>query len=316
MRYLRAINNIVTNYFTFWIIGFSLIAYFYPARFAGLTNLIVPTLGVIMFGMGMTLTPDDFKRILLRPKDVGIGVATQYAVMPFLGFILAETFGIDPVLAAGVVLVGSCPGGTASNVITYLAKGDVAFSVTMTSVSTLISPVMIPLMMYVYAGQWIEVPVIKLFLSTVQIILLPVAVGLGARALLKSRIEYVLPILPSVSAAAIIFIVGVIVAANASSIAAVGLAIAAISVIHNALGFSIGYGVARITGMEIQQARAVSIEIGMQNSGLAVALANTYFGVLAALPGAVFSVWMNISGSALAWWWRNYARVDNGGDPE
>lgn len=254
--------------------------------------------------MGVTLTTEDFKRVFLRPKDVGIGVITQYTAMPFIGFVLAKMFGLDPILAAGVVLVGSCPGGTSSNVMTYLAKGDVAFSVTMTSVSTIISPILLPFLMYIYAGQWIEVPVMKLFLATLQIIILPVGLGLVLRMLIKDRIKYVLPILPSVSAAAIIFIVAVIVAANSSAIATVGLLIAVIAIIHNFLGFSIGYGVARMFGMDVLRARAVSIEIGMQNSGLAVALANTYFGALAALPGAIFSVWMNISGSALAWWWR------------
>ena len=257
-----------------------------------------------MFGMGVTLTTSDFKRVFLRPADVGIGVIVQYTAMPLFGFLLAKYFGLDPLLAAGVVLVGSCPGGTSSNVITYLARGDVAFSVTMTSVSTLISPIMIPFLMYIYAGQWIDVPVMKLFVSTVQIILLPVALGLGLRALIKNRINYILPVLPSVSALSIIFIVGVIVAANAGSIATVGLTVTVIAILHNIFGFSIGYVVARLFGMDVIRARAVSIEIGMQNSGLAVALANTYFGALAALPGAVFSVWMNISGSVLAWWWR------------
>ncbi|GJM15860.1 MAG: sodium transporter [Thermodesulfobacteriota bacterium] len=304
MKYLSILNSIVTNYFTFWIIIFSALAYYYPSYFADLRTLIVPTLGIIMFGMGVTLTTDDFKRVFLRPKDIGVGVITQYTAMPFLGFVLAKIFGLDPLLAAGVVLLGSCPGGTSSNVMTYLAKGDVAFSVTMTSVSTILSPVLLPLLMYIYAGQWINVPVLKLFISTVQIILLPVGLGLLLRILIRDKIKYVLPILPSVSAAAIIFIVAVIVAANSTSIATVGLLVAVIAIIHNFLGFSIGYWVARFFGMNVTRARAVSIEIGMQNSGLAVALANTYFGVLAALPGAIFSVWMNISGSALAWWWR------------
>lgn len=257
-----------------------------------------------MFGMGTTLTLEDFKRVFLRPLDVGVGVIAQYLFMPFLGFALAKLFGLDPLLAVGVVLVGSSPGGTSSNVITYLARGDVAFSVTMTSVSTILSPILLPFLMYVYAGEWINVPVVKLFISTIQIILLPVGLGLVFRALIKDRIKYVLPVLPSVSAASIIFIVAVIVAANADSIATVGFIVAIISVIHNIFGFTIGYSVARLFGMDVQRARAVSIEIGMQNSGLAVALANTYFGALAALPGAIFSVWMNISGSALAWWWR------------
>ena len=311
MKYLSQLNSVITNYFTFWIIIFSAVAYFYPIYFADLRTLIVPTLGVIMFGMGVTLTTDDFKRVFLRPKDVGVGVVTQYTVMPFIGFVLAKIFGLDPLLAVGVVLVGSCPGGTSSNVMTYLARGDVAFSVTMTSVSTILSPIMLPFLMYTYAGEWINVPVLKLFISTVQIILLPVGLGVLLRILIKDKIKYVLPVLPSVSAAAIIFIVAVIVAANSASIASVGLLVAVIAIIHNTFGFLIGYRVARFFGMDVNRARAVSIEIGMQNSGLAVALANTYFGALAALPGAIFSVWMNISGSALAWWWRRSSNEDN-----
>lgn len=304
MRYLSFINSVVTDYFTFWIILFSIIAYFIPDLFAGLTYLIVPVLGIIMFGMGMTLTAGDFKRILKRPRDIAVGVGAQYLVMPFVGFALSEMFGLGAVLAAGVVLVGSCPGGTASNVMTYLGKGDVALSVTMTSVSTLIAPLMIPLLMYIYAGQWIDIPVYDLFVSTVQIIIFPVVLGVGISMLLGSKIGYALPVLPSVSAVSIIFIVAVIVAANAGSIAAVGLSIGAVVLLHNALGLTIGYLAARAAGMETAKARAVSIEVGMQNSGLAVALANLHFGALTALPGAVFSVWANISGSALAWWWR------------
>ncbi|MEX0999449.1 MAG: bile acid:sodium symporter family protein [Thermodesulfobacteriota bacterium] len=311
MKYLSHLNSIITNYFTFWIIIFSAVAYFYPVYFADLRTLIVPTLGIIMFGMGVTLTTDDFKRVFLRPKDVGVGVVTQYTVMPFIGFVLAKIFGLDPLLAVGVVLVGSCPGGTSSNVMTYLARGDVAFSVTMTSISTILSPIMLPFLMYTYAGEWINVPVLKLFISTVQIILLPVGLGVLLRILIKDKIKYVLPVLPSVSAAAIIFIVAVIVAANSASIASVGLLVAVIAIIHNTFGFLIGYRVARFFGMNVNRARAVSIEIGMQNSGLAVALANTYFGALATLPGAIFSVWMNISGSALAWWWRRSSNEDN-----
>lgn len=306
MRYLSFLNKVITDYFTFWIILFSVIAYLSPTHFSGLTYLIVPVLGIIMFGMGTTLTLDDFRRILVRPHDVGIGIAAQYIIMPFIGFALAELFGLDPMLAAGVVLVGSCPGGTASNVIAYLAKGDVALSVTMTSVSTLISPIMIPFLMYVYAGQWINVAVYSLFISTVKIIILPVILGVATRILLRDKIAYVLPVLPSVSAVSIIFIVAVIVGANAASIAAVGLSIAVIVILHNSLGLSIGYLVARLSGMDTAKSRTVSIEVGMQNSGLAVALANLHFGALAALPGAVFSVWHNISGSTIAWWWRKH----------
>lgn len=306
MRYLSYLNSIVTDYFTFWIILFSLITFLRPEPFAGLTGLIVPVLGIIMFGMGMTLTVGDFRRIAKRPRDVAIGAAAQYGIMPLTGFILAKAFSLDPVLAAGVVLVGSCPGGTASNVITYLARGDVALSVTMTSVTTLLAPLMIPFFIYVYAGQWIHVPALDLFISTVEIILLPVALGVGLRLLLGKRTEYVLPVLPGVSSLSIIFIVGVIVAANAASIAKVGAGVAVIVMLHNVAGLALGYSVARLSGMDVTKARAVSIEVGMQNSGLAVALANLHLSALAALPAAVFSVWHNISGSAIAWWWRRH----------
>ncbi len=307
MTYTSRINSLVTDYFTFWIILFSVITFLYPAPFAGLTWLIVPVLGVIMFGMGMTLTGEDFRRIAARPRDVAIGAAAQYGIMPVTGFVLAKVFQLDPMLATGVVLVGSCPGGTASNVITYLARGDVALSVAMTSVTTLMAPLMIPFFMYVFAGQWIRVPALELFVSTIEIIILPVALGAGLRFLLGRRINYVLPVLPGVSSLSIIFIVGVIVAANAASIAKVGPAVAVIVMLHNVAGLALGYSAARLSGMDVKKARAVSIEVGMQNSGLAVALANIHFTPLAALPAAIFSVWHNISGSAIAWWWRRHA---------
>jgi BASS family bile acid:Na+ symporter len=284
--------------------GFSVLAYFYPNHFANLTYLITPALGVIMFGMGMTLSGGDFRRVLLRPQDVAIGFVAQYGIMPFTGFALAKILSLEPLLAAGVVLVGSCPGGTASNVITYLAKGDVALSVTMTSVSTILSPIFTPSLTYLLAGEWIPVPVLGLFISTLKIILLPVVLGVGVRSLFKEKVGTVIEFLPMVSSIAIIFIVGVIVAANADSIGKVGIKTGIVVVLHNLIGLTLGFYLAKLMGMEEAKARAVSIEVGMQNSGLGVALAKTHFGALAALPSAMFSVWHNISGSALAWWWR------------
>ncbi|HEX3033561.1 MAG TPA: bile acid:sodium symporter family protein [Thermodesulfobacteriota bacterium] len=304
MKFLSFPNHIFTDYFTFWIIGFSVLTYLYPEPFAKLAYLITPTLGVIMFGMGMTLTGEDFRRVILRPQDVAVGFTAQYGIMPFMGFALAKIFGLEPLLAAGVVLVGSCPGGTASNVITYLAGGDVALSVTMTSVSTILSPVFTPLLTYFLAGQWIPVPTLNLFISTIEIILLPVALGLSIRSLFKEKVRTVLPFLPMVSSIAIIFIVGVIVAANAGAIREVGLRIGIVVILHNMIGLILGFYIARLLGMDARKARAVSIEVGMQNSGLGVALARAHFGTLAALPSAMFSVWHNISGSVLAWWWR------------
>ena len=304
MKIIKSLNYIITNLFTLWIILFAIITFYFPQHFKGLSNLIVPTLGIIMFGMGMTLTVDDFRRVLTRPKDIGTGVLLQYLVMPLVAFILVKLFNLNQFLAVGVILLGSCPGGTASNVITYLARGDLALSVTLTSVSTMLSPVFIPFLMYLYASEWIDVPVYKLFVSSIQIVIFPVLLGLGFRTIMKGSLRSLNEVLPSISAVAIIFIVGVIVASNVSTISTAGIKVLAIVIIHNLFGLMAGFYIARLSGMNYSQAKAVSIEVGMQNSGLAVALANLHFSVLAALPSAIFSVWHNISGSVLAWWWR------------
>lgn len=300
MKTLRFLTTVFTNYFTFWIIGFSIITYAYPATFAKLAYLITPALGIIMLGMGITVTGADFKRVFLRPQDVAVGFMAQYGIMPFTGFALAKVLGLESLIAAGVVIVGSCPGGTASNVITYLARADVALSVTMTSVTTSFSPTLTPLFTYLLAGQWIPVPVLGLFISTFEIILIPVALGLGIRSLFKERVKTAIEILPMVSSVTIIFIVGVIVASNAEAIGKVGLKTGLAVILHNIVGLTLGFYFARLFGLEVFKARAVSIEVGMQNSGLGVALAPAHFGALAALPSAMFSVWNNISGSALA----------------
>ncbi len=252
----------------------------------------------------MTLTLSDFKEVILRPKEIALGTSLQFLVMPLLGFLLAKMFGLSPELAAGVILVGSCPGGTASNVIAYLAKGDVALSVSLTSVSTLLSPLLTPLMTYLYADKIIDVPVFGLFLSALQIVIAPIAVGIIARKMFKDKIDSIIEFLPSVSTIAIIFIVGVIVAVSKQSIARLGLALGLIIILHNSFGLTIGYTAARLLGMDSKKARTVAIEVGMQNSGLGVVLAKTHFSLLAALPSALFSVWHNVSGSLLALMWR------------
>jgi len=304
LQFIKNLNYIITNFFTVWIIVFALFAFYYPDYFSGLTGLIVPTLGIIMFGMGMTLTVDDFRRVLTRPKDIYIGVLLQYLLMPLGAFILVKVFNLNQFLAAGIILLGSCPGGTASNVITYLARGDLALSVTLTSVSTLLSPVFIPVLMYFYASQWIDVPVLKLLISSFQIVIIPVILGLTVRAILKEKAVAFNEILPSVSTVSIIFIVGVIVAANSESISSTGPKILLIVILHNLFGLIAGFYIAKLSGMDNKKAKTISIEVGMQNSGLAVTLANLHFSALAALPAAVSSVWHNISGSVLAWWWR------------
>ena len=262
-------------------------------------------LAVIMFAMGITLRTDDFRRVFSRPLEILVGISAQYVVMPFLGFILALAFGVSPLIAAGIVLVGSCPGGTASNVITYLARGDLALSVTLTSVSTLLCPFLLPALMYVYAGRWIDVPMADLFISALQIVLLPVLLGVISRKMLGRKLETVLPFLPSLSSLVIALVVGIIVALNAESIKTIGAVVLLIVIIHNALGLACGYFIAKALGFGESSARAISIEVGMQNSGLAAALSQLHFGYLSALPAALFSIWHNISGGAIAWLWRN-----------
>lgn len=235
---------------------------------------------------------------------MAIGFCAQYGIMPLAGFALAKVFRLEPLLAFGVVLVGSCPGGTSSNVMTYLGRGDVVLSVAVTSVTTLFSPALTSLFTYLLAGEWTAVPVLKLFISTVEVILLPIVLGLVVRGLFKERVEAALPLLPVISSITIIFIVGVIVAANAESIGRIGFRSALAVMVHNIVGLALGFYIARLFGMEIPKARAVSIEVGMQNSGLGVTLAAAHFGAIAALPSAIFSVWHNISVSLIAWWWR------------
>ncbi len=304
MEPLRRLGDLVTTHFALIMLAAAACALLWPGPLGGLTHLIPPTLGVIMFGMGVSLTTADFARILRRPRDVAMGVAAQYVVMPLLAFLMARLWGLEASLAAGLVLVGACPGGTASNVIVYLAGADLALSVTMTAASTLLSPLMTPLFTLLYAGRWVEVPVWKLFQGTVEMVFVPVVLGVAARRALARRASSLLALTPALSALGIVFVVAVIVSANAGRLSGLGWGVFGAVAAHNVLGLAIGYYVARFGGMDAVRARTVSVEVGMQNSGLGVALSTAYFGPLAALPGAAFSVWHNVTGSLLAWWWR------------
>lgn len=257
-------------------------------------------LGVVMFGMGMTLTFQDFKRVLQRPWEVLLGVAAQFLIMPLAAWFLVWLFALPPELAIGVVLVGTCPGGTASNVISYLAKGDVALSVSMTMATTLLAPVVTPTLTWLLAGSWIEVSFTAMMISIAQMVLLPLLLGLTAHHFFERTVERVLPVMPVVSVVTIVLLVGGVVALGAESLLDVGLLMAAIVVLHNAFGLVLGYGMARLFRLDSKKARTVSIEVGMQNSGMAASLAVLYFSPAAAIPGAIFSVWHNISGSIVA----------------
>ncbi len=292
--------RVAVTLFPVLILAGAAVAFLTPDTFTPLGSIITPLLGVIMFGMGLTLTLPDFQLVATRPLPVLLGVVAQYAVMPLLGLAISVALQLPADLAAGVILVGCAPGGTSSNVVTYLAKGDTALSVAMTSVSTLLAPLLTPLLTLWLAGQYLPVDGAGMALSILQIVLLPVAAGLVVRLLLPRLVTRALPALPWVSVGAITLVVVAVVAGSAESIVDAGLLVLLAVVLHNGLGFALGYTVGRLTGQPERVRRTMSVEVGMQNSGLAAGLAAQYFSPLAALPGAVFSVWHNVSGAVLA----------------
>lgn len=302
--------RIAVTIFPLLILGGGAIALMMPTAFTGLAPAINPLLGVIMFGMGLTLTPPDFAVIAKRPVPVVIGVVAQYLVMPLLGLLIASILGLPAALAAGVILVGCCPGGTASNVVSYLAKGDVALSVAMTTVSTLLAPVLTPLLALWLAGQYLPVDAGSMAFSIVQIVLIPVALGLAARLFLPRLVAAALPVLPWVSVAAITLVVMAVVGLSAEAIFSAGLLVLLAVVLHNGLGFALGYTAARLFKLPIRSRRTTSVEVGMQNSGLAAGLARTHMTPESALPAAIFSVWHNVSGALLAAYWRRRGLAD------
>jgi len=303
MRWLEKISSIASEYFALWVVLASAIGLLWPSTFLFLLPHIRIVLGVIMFGMGMTLSLADFERVATRPAAVGAGVAAQFLVMPLLAFGIARLLLLPPELAVGFILLGTSPGGTASNVITYLARGDVALSVTMTSISTVLSPLLTPLLTLWLAGHWMPIPVAALFLSILQIVLVPVILGVVARRYFSMVVARGIKIMPLLSVTAIVTIVGAIVGKNAEQILSVGALIFLGVVAHNGLGLLLGFGVGSIFRFGKAQRRALAIEVGMQNSGLAVALAAAHFSPAAAIPAALFSVWHNVTGPLLATVW-------------
>ena len=257
-------------------------------------------LGVVMFGMGMTLRVEDFRNVLRHPWEVGIGVMAQFIIMPLAALALIRLFALPPELAIGVVLVGTCPGGTASNVISYLAKGDVALSVSMTMTTTLLAPLVTPFLTWALAGAWIDVSFTAMMISIAEMVLAPVLLGLLAHHFAERQVERVMPVMPLVSVICIVLLVGCVVALSSGKLLEVGPSMAMVVILHNFFGLLLGYGAAKALRMNPQKSRTVAIEVGMQNSGMAASLAILYFNPTAALPGAIFSVWHNISGSILA----------------
>ncbi len=266
------------------------------------TSWISWLLGLIMFGMGLTLKLDDFRIVFSRPKDVIIGCLAQFTIMPLLAWLLTQVFSLPAELAVGVILVGCCPGGTASNVITYLAGGDLALSVGMTSVSTLLAPLLTPFLTWILAGTLVDVDIWQMFMSIIQVIILPIGLGLLVKKYVKLSDDMMTKVLPAFSTIAITLIVGAVVSANAERLLTCGLLVIAVVILHNLLGFLLGFLLSRALHLTRKKSTAISIEVGMQNSGLACSLAQQHFQAmaLATVPGAIFSVWHNIAGALLA----------------
>ena len=293
----------ISDYMGALVLVLAVVALLVPQAFSMFKpTLINPVLGIIMFGMGMSLKFDDFKIVFSRPKDVIIGCLAQFTIMPLLAWVLSRLFALDQALAVGVILVGCCPGGTASNVITYLAKGDLALSVGMTATSTVLAPVLTPLLVWLLAGQSVDVDVAGMLLSILWVVILPIVTGLIVKWFWPRFTERATDYLPAVSSLAIAFIVSVIISVNAQKLLMGGFVIILVVVLHNLSGLCLGWFLGRVLRLSDAKRRAISIEVGMQNSGLASSLANLHFAAypMATIPGAVFSVWHNISGAIVA----------------
>ena len=304
---MKKLCHYISEYMAVLVLVAALLAMIFPDALQHIRPSVINyLLGVVMFGMGLTLNLHDFKIVFSRPKDVIIGCLAQFTIMPLLAWGLTKVFQLDEALALGVVLVGCCPGGTASNVITYLAKGDLALSVGMTGFSTLFAPFLTPLLTWALAGKSVNVDVVGMLVSILWVVIVPIMVGLIVKWLWPKFTEKATDYLPAFSSIAIAFIVAIVIAASADKLMTGGLTIVVVVMLHNICGLSLGYLIGRLLGLSAPKKRAISIEVGMQNSGLASSLATIHFAAypLATIPGAIFSVWHNISGALVAYLYR------------
>lgn len=301
----------VQRYFPWLAIAVCFLAWYQPAPLLGLGDLLVPLLTIVMFCMGLTLRIQDFERIARKPLPIGLGVSLQFVLMPSLAWLLGKVLQLPAEQAVGLIIVGSCAGGTASNVMTYLARGDVALSVSMTLCSTLLGIALTPWLIQFYAGASIELDIYAMVLSLGQIVLLPILAGLLCNHFVPFIGRSLYQHLPDIASAFILLIIAIIVAINSEQLGQLGLMVVLAVMLHNLLGLGLGYGLARLTGQTEVVARTIAIEVGMQNSGLGVALAFKFFSPMAAIPAALFSIWHNLSASLLAayWHWRTERNI-------
>lgn len=303
--------NKFTRLFPLWALIFAIVAFLFPELFKDYKSSIVPLLMVIMFGMGMTLTWDNFLKVFKMPGVIGYGLVIQYLIMPVTAFVMAKLFHLSAELMAGVVLLGCSPGGTASNVMCYLADADVALSVTLTTTNTLLAVVATPAFSYLFLNQVVPVPFGHMMLSILEIVVVPIIVGTAINSIWGKKIKKnIREIFPLISTIAILVIIAIIVALDKKMIFKLNFLIILSVFLLNAIGYALGYYVTGFFKYDEKTRRTVAIEVGMQNSGLSVALAIKYFSALAALPGALYSVWQNISAPLLASYWKIKAAIN------
>lgn len=300
---MKRICDFISRWMGVLVLFAALVSYLFPEMTGSIsTTWINPLLGVVMFGMGLTLKTEDFKVLFSHPKEILLGCIAQYTLMPAIAWCLSMIFDLPPELAIGVILVGCCPGGTASNVITFLAKGDIALSVGMTGCSTILAPIMTPWIVFLLAGKSIEVDTVAMLLSILQVVIAPIVVGLIVRSLFPNFTKRATSYLPAFSSVVIALIVAIIIGKNSDKLATCGFIVMVVVVLHNLLGLLSGYAIGKLLRLSPKKCTAISIEVGMQNSGLASSLANIHFAIypLATIPGAIFSVWHNLSGALAA----------------
>lgn len=318
MNKIASFSRFVGKTFALWAALFGVLGFLFPELFKWVLPQVPYLLGIIMFGMGLTLTAADFKILATQPKAVIIGIAAQFVIMPATAWLSVKLFNLPPEIAIGVILVGCCPGGTASNVVTFLARGNVALSVGITTVTTLLAPLATPAVFYLLAHQWIDISASAMFWSIFKIVLLPIIGGVVLHTLFKKQTEAAADVLPLVSVLSIVLIIAAVIGASKGKIIESGLLIFAVVVLHNGIGYLLGFFTAKLFKLPYDAQKTLAIEVGMQNSGLGAALAATHFAMMpvAAVPSALFSVWHNISGAVLASYWANKTEKAQHGDKQ
>ncbi|MDN2452387.1 bile acid:sodium symporter family protein [Lactobacillus sp. UCMA15818] len=311
MNRVEKISKLIGKYFTIAIIFWVIFNYFLPKTSEWIVPNVSYLLGIILFGMGLTLKLQDFERIAKKPFPVIAGTFAHYLIMPTIAWALCTVFQLRGATAAGVILVGSCPSGTSSSVMAYLAGGDVALDVSIETLSTLLAPIALPGLLLLFAGKYVDIPAASLFLSTVKIVLVPILLGLLVHHLFKDKIEWVTKFLPLISQLAILLIIGAVISANhAELMTTQTLLVIPVVMLHNLSGYGLGYLFSKLIRLKTPQRKAITFEVGMQDSSLGATLAMKYFVPAAAIPSTIFSIWHNISGSILAVNWKNKTTND------